>query len=893
MPVLETKFFAPRPRRGQVSRPRLLKEVDRPDARLVLVSAPPGFGKSALLAGWLAARSGPDHAISWVSLDPADNDPSRFWTALFTALGRARPEAVSVGTLEMLASSDPPPIEALVAPVLNAVAAAGGALTLILDDYHVIETPAIHGGVAFLLDHMPPRMRLVVASRADPPLPLPRLRARNELVELRAADLRLTHEEAAAFLSETMDLDLAPEVTMVLESRTEGWVAALQLAAISLRGRDDAAQFVSGFAGDDRYIVDYLVDEVLRRQPAGVREFLLKTSIVDSFCAPLCDALTGVSDGRSTLQALERGNLFVVPLDDKRAWYRYHHLFADVLRTHLAETHGAEVPVLHSRASEWLEANGQVEPAITHALAAGDFTRAALLVERQAEATMQDHRPDRLLAWLKPIPDSVIGAMPVLSTYFGHALQGMGDMEGSARRLADAERALAAGASGSTPMASDPEALRTLPSRIASGKGYLAMAAGDLEAVTGYARQALETLEDHEHHWRGTAAALLGLSYWARGQLNEAQALHAEGVANFERAGDTGLAITSAYHDASLLIARGKLREAERRYERSLAFAARRGPAGLRYAANLHIGASELACERNDHEAATRHLRKAEDLGIFPPRTPFRHCLARARLLQSEGDFAGAFARLEEAERLQIRGAIPDFRPVSAWKARLLIALGSLDEAVSWARQRALSPDDAPEYLREYEHLTLARLLIARGAAEDLTTSSKLLQRLLASAEAGGRTGAVIETLALLAVVHRARGDVPGATSSLRRALELAAPEGFVRVFVEMGAPVAALVERARDSGTEPIYCDVLLRAFKGAAPRSAMAGAKAGEEPMSDRELEVLRLLATDLSGPEIARELVVSLNTLRTHTKNIYAKLGVGSRRAAVSRAAELHIR
>jgi LuxR family maltose regulon positive regulatory protein len=898
-PVLDTKFYIPRWRPGLVPRTRLVERLDRSvEAKLTLVSAPPGFGKTTLLAEWLAAAPADGRRVAWLSLDQGDNQPATFWTYAIAALQRAQPD-VGGGALSLLQLPQPPPIETILAMVLNELGALPHHLFLVLDDYHLIDAAAIHAGIVFLLDHLPPQVHLIVAGRADPPVPLARLRGRGELVEIRAADLRFTPNEAAAFLNGAMGLDLSARDVAALESRTEGWIAALQLAALSMRGRDEVSGFITAFAGDDRYIVDYLVEEVLRRQPEPVRAFLLQTSILGRLHAPLCDAVTGQEGGRAMIEGLERGNLFVVPLDDRRQWYRYHHLFADVLRAHLLDEQCEQVPILHGRASAWFEQHGERSEAIRHALAAHDLARAAGLVELEAEATAQSHHLDRLVAWLAPIPDEIIRAMPVLSTYYAIALQGLGQLEASASRLDDAERWLD-DAAGSAEMAVvDQAALRSLPSRIAVARGYLAIAAGDVAGTVEHARRALALLSADEHHWRGTAAALLALAHWRSGDLAAAQPLHAEGVASFERAGDSGLALSSAYHHAELLKARGRLSEAGRMYERALQFATRHGDAAVPGVANLYFGLSELCCERDDLEGAARHLQRGEDLGDAAalPRNAYRRLLARARLWQAQGDLDGAIELLDQAEPLYVRGSVPNVRPVAAWKVRLLVAQGRLAEAAEWTRARGLSADDAPAYAREYEHLTLVRLLIARYERDrddcSCHEAGRLLDRLLQAAETGGRMAAVIEILVLQAILHRALGDIPAGLPHLERALTLAEPEGYVRTFLDEGPSLRDLLRHAVGAGIGGAHARRLLAACERpaepvtAAGRAHIAGLA---EPLTPREVEILRLIATGMQNQAIADHLVISLATVKRHIANIYGKLDVGHRTAALARAAEL---
>jgi LuxR family maltose regulon positive regulatory protein len=452
-PVLETKLHVPRWRRGLVARPRLSERLSRgAESVLTLVSAPAGFGKTTLLAEWLAAAPSDGRSVAWLSLDQRDNDPELFWTYVVAALTTAA-QGAGASALSLLQPPQPPS-EAGLATLLNDLDAISNDVVLVLDDYHVIDARGVQDGMTFLLEHLPPQIHLVVGSRADPALPLARLRARGELAEIRAADLRFTPGEAAAYLNEAMGLALTTADVAALERRTEGWIAALQLAALSLQGREDTTAFIAGFAGDDRYIVDYLAEEVLQRQPEHVQHFLLQTSILDRLCGPLCDAVTGQDGGKAKLAALERGNLFLVPLDDRRRWYRYHQLFADVLQAHLRDEQPEDVSDLHRRASAWYQQNGEPAAAIRHALAAGDFERAADLVELAIPAMRKSRQEAAVRGWLELLPDEVIRVRPVLSVGFAGTLLIRSELEGVEARLRDAERWLDCGRLGTSPIPS-------------------------------------------------------------------------------------------------------------------------------------------------------------------------------------------------------------------------------------------------------------------------------------------------------------------------------------------------------------------------------------------------------------------------------------------------------
>lgn len=885
-PLLATKLHVPRRRRGLVARSRLSERLDRGDeAALTLISAPAGFGKTTVLTEWLAAARG--RSIAWLSLDERDNDPVVFWTYLVSAVQTA---VAGVGTGALASLQAHAPLEEVLATLLNELDGHGGDVVLVLDDYHLIGSRDVHDRLAFLLERLPPHVHLVIATRADPPLPLARLRARGELVEVRAADLRFTVEEAADYLNEAMGLGLTPDHVAALDARTEGWIAALQLAALSMQGRDDVAGFIAGFAGDDRYIVDYLAEEVLQRQPDDVRDFLLHTAVLSRLSGPLCDAVVGRDGGTAMLEALDRANLFLVPLDDRRTWYRYHHLFADVLQARLLAERSELVPLLHRRAGDWLARNGEPAEAIRHALAGGDAERAADLVELAMPGAQRDRQETTLRRWLEALPSEVLRQRPVLNTTYAGTLVQHGEFDGVEERLRDAERSL----DSTRPV---DEALgRQVRSQVALYRAALAQVAGDPGEAETQARRVLDLAGEGEELLRGAAAGILGLAHWAGGDLRSAHRWWSDSRAHLHEAGhhaDT-LGVSIALADIDLAL--GRLRDAAAVYRSGLATAARQGERVLRGAADMHVGLSEVLLERNRLAEAREHLAAGAELGDAAglPQNRHRSRVAMARLRAAEGDLEGAVDLLDEAERVYAGDMFPDVRPIPALRARMWLAQGRLGEAIAWARTRSLSADDELLYLREFEHATLARVLLAEheltGAPGCLAQATGLLERLVLAAEAGERSGSVIQLSVLLALARRAGGDVPRALGSLQRALALAQPEGYVRVFVDEGPAMTALLEALARRGDAAAHALRLLAA--GPAPDREGAAQRGLVEPLSGRELEVLHLLDTDLDGPGIARALFLSLNTVRTHTRNVYAKLGVNSRRAAVRRAAELDL-
>jgi LuxR family transcriptional regulator, maltose regulon positive regulatory protein len=905
-PILATKHYVPPPQPKVVLRPRLIERLDEGlHHRLTLISAPAGFGKTTLLSGWVAGCQRP---AAWLSLDEGDNDPTRFLSYLVAALRTIAPN-IGEGVLGALRSPQPPPTESILTSLLNEISTVPDDFVLVLDDYHVVDSGAVDDALAFVLEHLPPRMHLIISTREDPHLPLARLRARGQLGELRAADLRFTPSEAAEFLEGVMGLSLSEEDIAALETRTEGWIAGLQLAALSMRGREDVAGFIRTFAGDNRYVVDYLVEEVLQRQPERVRSFLLQTSILERLSGPLCDAVTGQEGSNALLEALERGNLFVVPLDDRRHWFRYHHLFADVLRARLMEEQPDRTPTLHRRASEWYERNGSPTDAIRHALAAEDFGRAASLVELAALEMLGSGQEETLFGWLEALPDELVRFRPVLSVYYAFASLGHIGLEAAEARLQDAERWLDTTADTSEQPASsgetvvvDEDGYRSLPGTIAVARAYIAGARGDVRGTVKHARRAVDLLPEDAHLWRGAAAALLGIAYWTLGDLDAAHRSFAAGVAHQQMAGHTRFQIVGTHILADIRIAQGRLHEAVRTYERSLRLATEHGEP-VWGTADLYVGLSELHRERDDLEAATELLMRSKELGehFGLPETRYRWYVAMARIKEAQGDLDGALDLLDEAERQYVESPDPDVRPVAALKTRVWVAQGRLTEALGWTRERGLSAHDDLGYLREFEHITLARVLLARYKNDReeryIHEAMGLLERLLKAAEAGGRMGSVIEILVLQALAHEAQGDSPSALVPLERALSLAEPEGYVRIFVDEGLPMARLLYEALSQGVESDYIRRLLAAFPVAESEqtasSPMRGSKSElVEPLSERELEVLQLIAEGLTNQEVATRLYLSLHTVKVHARNIFTKLAVKNRAQAVARGRALGI-
>ncbi|MFZ1474554.1 MAG: LuxR C-terminal-related transcriptional regulator [Anaerolineae bacterium] len=909
-PILATKLYIPLPRPKLVLRPRLIERLNEglsSGCKLTLISAPAGFGKTTLVSEWvnnlrftsddfrLDAANGGEivnrkskiaNRVAWLSLDAGDNDPARFLTYLVAALQTIF-AGIGAGVLAALESPQPPPTESILTALLNEITTIPDNFILVLDDYHLVEAIPVDQALATLLDHLPPQMHLVIATREDPHLPLARLRARGHSTELRAADLRFTPAEAVDFLNQVMGLHLSAEDIAALETRTEGWIAGLQLAALSMRGYQDAASFIKSFTGSHHFVLDYLIEEVLQQQSESIQTFLLRTSILDRLCGLLCDAVlcSPSVSGQETLEYLERANLFIVPLDNERWWYRYHHLFGELLRQRLGKP--KEFAEFHLRASQWHEENGDLGAAFYHAIAAGDFVRAAGLAEAAWQGMNESFQSAAWLGWVKKLPDKLIRTMPVLCTQIAQAFTDTGELEASELRLQDAERCL----DGSE--FTNEAQLKPLPAMIALTRAYNAQVQGDPAATVKYAELALQIIPEDDFDRRARATTILEVIHWASGNLEPVIRGIGDSMERLTQLGNHVMVVASAFAVADLLVGLGRLSEAERTYQDALQLAAQHGPEAEHITAHHHLGLSMIYRQRGDDTLAAHHLKRAAELGLQTTLVDwlYRWHVAQAQLREAAGDLETALALLDEAKRVYIQTLIPDLRPIAALKARIYLKQGRPDKARAWAAERGLSLADEVSYLHEFEHLTLARLEIANPLV------NALLARLLQAAEAQKRRDSALDILLVQALAHEAQGNRPQALAALERALALAEPEGYVRIFVDEGEAMRLLIEKQSRNRDHPLsdYVDKLLAAFTQpvAAPKSAIIHQKSDMiEPLSERELEVLKLLRTELSGPEIAGQLIVSLNTFRTHTKNIFDKLGVNNRRAAVRRAEELDL-
>ena len=904
--LLATKLHLPGSRPGQVPRPRLTDRLDEGLGHgLVLVCAPAGYGKTALLADWAQRRPS---RTAWLSLDSGDNDPARFWRHAVAAMGRVRP-GLDGRLGPLLGPPAPASFEPLVITLINELAAGPRADgVLILDDYHVIQSPAVHGSVEFLLEHRSPELHLVLASRADPPLSLARLRARGQLAEVRAADLRFTAGEAAGLLAQVgagPEGGLPDAAVAALTGRTEGWAAGLQLAGLSLRGQHDVAGFVAAFTGSNRYVLDFLAEEVLERQPDPVRTFLLETSLLGRLSGGLCDAVTGRTDSQVLLEQIEAAGLFLVPLDEVRGWWRYHHLFADLLRARLQSERPGQVAQLQRNAATWAAEHGLVDDAIQHAVAAGEMTWAAQLIEQNFDA-VHSQRGEAVTAarWLAGLPPGLVRSRPRLLLAEAIPMATSGRLAAAQRLAEAAEAAYPDGMEDPFEPTIGPAGslLGNVPATIALLHGYLAQLRGDMTGTAEFASQSLAESRDGEWLLRSIAEGQLGVSAWLGGQLADAERAFTGAIAGRQAAGLPTWRAWASYELGRVQQAQGRLDAVARTCEEALEAAAAGGQAPLPAAGPAHVGLAEVAYQRSDLDGALRHasdgIALCRSFVYTVPLAAGLTTLAWAR--QATGDPAGALAAISEA--VQAAPGPPGLlNPVPAQRARLLLTQGDLARAQRWTQESGLRTDDDPDYPREPGHLVLARVLLAQGRADQALS---LLDRLHAAAVAQDRVGSLIQTGALRALALAAGGDEPGAVTALADALVLACPQGYIRVFADEGPPMAALLgrliaaQRAEHAGARgvPLGCLARLqRAFDTgpalAAPVSPATTIVPGiVEQLTRRELEVLGMLAAGSSNQAIARELVVSLDTVKKHVGHVLGKLGAANRTEAVARARQL---
>jgi LuxR family maltose regulon positive regulatory protein len=902
-PLLQTKLYIPPIRTELVSRPRLIERLNAGrDRKLTAISASAGFGKTTLVTQWLNSAQCPS---TWLSLDEGDNDATRFLTYLVAAL-RTIEADIGKGALSALSSPQPPSAEAVLTSLINDVTALPEGMILVLDDYYLIEAEAIHDALTFLLKHLPPQMHLVIASREDPPLPLARLRARGQLTEVRAADLRFTSSEAAEFLNQVMGLGLSAEDIAALEMRTEGWITGLQLAAISMQGRKDASSLIRSFTGSHHFVLDYLVEEVLQQQSERVQTFLLRTSVLDRLCGPLCDAVCSVgtassaketavlrrdadlhptpsASGQSTLEYLERNNLFIVPLDNERRWYRYHHLFADLLRQRLhqsaASSTGDEergVADLHIRASVWYEDKGLDIEAFRHAAAAHDVERAERLMLGEWMPLHFRGAVAPVLNWLESLPTTELNARPLLWVMYASALTMVGQISAVEPKLQAAEAALTTASQGSTEL---DEKNRNVVGHIAAIRAMLAARQDQVETIITQSRRALEYLHPDNLPVRTATIWKLGYAYQLQGDRAAASRAYAEAESISHASGNVMVNILATIGLGQIQEAENQLNLAADTYRRNLQ---QYGDQPLPIASEAHLGLARIYYEWNDLDAAHRHGQQSIQLARQEENTDrFVSCkVFLARLKLAQGAVVGAGAMLAETDQsVRQHNFVDRMAEVVAAQVRTLLHQDNLEAAAHLAETH-----DLP--------ISQARVHLAQGdAAAALAVLEPLRQRVEAKRWQDERLKVVV----FQAVAHHARGEQDQALQVLGDALALAEPGGFIRTFVDEGPPMARLIYEAAARGIMPDYTRKLLAAFEAEEQKSEgkpylPPPSQPLIEPLSARELEVLQLIAEGLTNPEIASRLFLALNTVKTHSSNIYSKLGVHSRTQAVARARAL---
>ncbi len=926
--LLQTKLYIPPLRPNLVPRTRLIERLNQGlqlGHRLTLISAPAGFGKTTVVSEWLgnirseiAKESQMVNRIAWLSLDESDNDPARFLSYVIAALNQAEgiETTIGKGALDMLQAPQPPAAESILTALLNEITNFPDNFLLVLDDYHVISAQSIDastsvdGALTFLLEHLPPQMHLVIATREDPDLPLARLRVRGQLTELRAADLRFSSSEAAEFLNQVMGLGLSAENIVTLESRTEGWIAGLQLAAISMQGHKDAADFIKSFTGSHHFVLDYLIEEVLEGQSESVQNFLLQTAVLDRMTGSLCDAVCSVGtdtdqeNGQVTLEMLEHANLFIVPLDEERRWYRYHHLFADLLRRRLRQTQSDRALSLHHRASEWYEQNSFTNEAIEHAFRAEDIERAAHLIEKHVDTLWQRGQHAKLRRWLARLPVELVFSKPHLCILQAWDLFASGQQEAAEQSLQAAEKALVTNGDPGT-RTSPVELDQTtgldrmkIQGRVAAIRAFLAFYRGDVEEINHYAHHALEYLPEEDLTWRSTAIVALGDACSFIGELTTAYQVRIEALEASKAAGNIYMTLIAGMKLAITMRELGKLQRVIEICQQQLQLANESGLSQTAVVGWLLAIWGEVLAELNDLDGAAHHAKKGaeltergRDLGMIGWSN-----LCLARVFFSRGDMAGAEEIVQKMENIARDSSVPPWisNLMTARQARIWLAEDKLETVSDWVDERGLEADEEPKYLHETEYIVLARFLIAQGRLDEATTH---LQRLLEATEAGGRTSRVIEILILQALASQAGGDSVRAMTKVERALTLGEPEGFVRIFVDEGSPMARLLQAALNQGVAPKYIRRILAAFSSDVPVQVDTASSQTDqskliEPLSERELEVLQLIAEGLTNQAIASRLFLSRNTVKVHARNINGKLGVHSRTQAVAKARALGI-
>ncbi|MCP5099672.1 MAG: hypothetical protein GY943_29310 [Chloroflexi bacterium] len=893
--LLQTKLYVPRLRPLLTPRPHLIKQLNQglqQGCKLTLISAPAGFGKTTLLTEWLATQS-PIHndqssiKTAWLSLDGRDNDPARFLAYFVAALEQIDGNLGQTFTNApntFMPSGKEPLQETLLISLLNEIGELPHSFRLVLDDYHVITNTAVQNILTFLLDNLPPQMHLVISTRADTPWALSRLRVRQQINEIRAKELRFTAEETAVFLNKTMALTLSPEDVTVLEARTEGWIAGLQLAALTLQKDTDNSQFIRTFASSNRFIFDYLAEEVLERQPPELQDFLLQTSILAQMNSQLCAAVLEQDETQETLKQLEQNNLFLIPLDNEQQWYRYHRLFADLLHNRLRQTIPNQIPILHLRAAAWFAQEGMIAEAVSHARAANDLEQMVRLVKGNAFAMLDIGELTTLKGWLDALPDKVVLAEPWMSLFYAWTLAYLGQTDAVEQHLKNAEQGLAC---------ANKEDGQHLSGQIAAIRTFLAKLKGEMLPAVQLANQALTQLPVDDFKTRSFVAAMLGTVLQQTGDLAAAARAFNTAVSSSRKAGNSHMAVHALCDLAGLQLLQGRLNKADATCREALELAensAKRGGRPLPGADFAHARLSGVLLRRNELDAALHHAQQGFELSQQRGQADILTFCALALTavqfeLNDEHGWRQTLRQVRQVERDTARhNALIDFVEVEFG-----LLGGDVETAVAWAEANQLHADNEIQPGQTFYTLFLARLLIAQNKTNEALT---LLERLLAIEEKSGAMGLVISIHVLQTIAWQTTKNNESALTALKRAISLAEPEGYVRIFMEDSAIMQPLLQQLAHQGIATAYVNQLLSALenenKSATTEPSLP--EPLEEPLSDREIEVLRLMETDLRAPEIADQIFVSVHTVRSHIKSIYRKLNVHSRYEAVAKAQEL---
>ncbi|MHC1781214.1 MAG: LuxR C-terminal-related transcriptional regulator [Anaerolineaceae bacterium] len=875
---MATKLYIPPLRPRIVHRPRLIERLNAGlHGRLTLISAPAGFGKTTLLSEWTAGCGRP---VAWLSLDEGDNDPTRFLTYVVRALQTAAAD-IGAGVIETLQSQQPLEVEPILAGLLNEIAGLPDEFVLVFDDYHLVEAQAIDNVLAFLVEHLPGQIHLVIATREDPHLPLARLRARGHLTEMRVGDLRFTNAEAAGFLNEVMGLKVTEEDIAALEKRTEGWIAGLQLAALSMQGHQDTGNFIKSFTASHHFVLDYLVEEVLQQQPEHLQDFLLRTSILDRMCGLLCDTVMreNISEpfatGQETLEYIEHANLFIIPLDNERKWYRYHHLFGELLRQRLASRAGKEgMAELHRRASDWFEANSLDIEAFHHATAANDVEHAERLIEGKGTPLHFRGALAPILNWLQSLPEETMNARPTLwSTYVSVRLAS-GQTEGIEEMVRSAEKAI------ETQGGAEDEKNRDLTGRLAATRALLALSRQDADAILLYSRRALDYLHPDNLPFRVSVNQTKAFGHFLRGERAEAKRIYSEALAILEHSGAIVTRIMAMTGMGSCLELDNQLQEAAGMYNQIIHLA---GNIPFPIVGEAHRGLANIYFQWNDLESALRHQEKCVPMArqLINTDRSVACDVFHARLLLAKGDADGALEILtqagEEALRKNFKFQIAD---ISGLQIMALLRLGKVEAAGVVAGAYKFPLDRV-------------RVCLARSEAEEALV---MLEGFLQQAEARNWPDQRLRGLVLKSLALQANSEKEAAVNALAEALVLSEPGGFIRIFLDEGRPMETLLRETTGQGIQSEYIGRLLTAFDNGGPgRGEQPPALNSEElidPLSDRELEVLRLIAEGKSNREIGEELFLALSTVKGHSQKIFDKLQVQRRTEAVARARELGV-